>query len=75
MRIKCKRLKDEGNETVTNCNALKMQGPDGKMRMTDVADTVPKKEIVTNSYDLNLSTYKEEVYEEVKYEKPKSNKS
>ncbi len=32
---------------------------------------VPKKEIVTNNYDLNLSTYKEEVYEEVKYEKPK----
>ncbi len=31
---------------------------------------VPKKEIVENSYDLNLSTYKEEVYEEVKYEKP-----
>ena len=31
---------------------------------------VPKKEIVTNNYDLNLSTYKEEVYEEVKYEKP-----
>lgn len=32
---------------------------------------VPKKEIVENSYDLNLSTYKEEVYEELKYEKPK----
>ena len=32
---------------------------------------VPKKEIVTNSYDLNLSTYKEEVYEEVVYDKPK----
>jgi type I restriction enzyme M protein len=31
---------------------------------------VAKKEIVENSYDLNLSTYKEEVYEEVKYEKP-----
>jgi type I restriction enzyme M protein len=31
---------------------------------------VPKKEIVENSYDLNLSTYKEEVYEEVVYEKP-----
>ena len=30
---------DEGNETVTNCNALKMQAPDGKMRLTDVADT------------------------------------
>jgi type I restriction enzyme M protein len=32
---------------------------------------VPKKEIVENNYDLNLSTYKEEVYEEVVYEKPK----
>ncbi|PIX36102.1 MAG: hypothetical protein COZ59_02915 [Bacteroidetes bacterium CG_4_8_14_3_um_filter_31_14] len=38
-RVMKKRLKDEGNETVTNCNALKMQAPDGKMRMTDVADT------------------------------------
>ena len=33
------RLKDEGNETVTNCHALKMKAPDGKMRLTDVADT------------------------------------
>ena len=33
------RLKDEGNETVTNCHALKMLAPDGKMRLTDVADT------------------------------------
>lgn len=33
------RLKDEGNETVTNCHALKMQAADGKMRLTDVADT------------------------------------
>lgn len=31
---------------------------------------VPKSEIATNNYDLNLSTYKEEVYEEVSYEKP-----
>lgn len=31
---------------------------------------VSKKEIIENKYDLNLSTYKEEVYEEVKYEKP-----
>lgn len=38
-RVLKKRLKDEGNETVTNCNALKMVAPDGKMRMTDVADT------------------------------------
>lgn len=33
------RLKKEGNETVTNCNRLKMRAADGKMRMTDVVDT------------------------------------
>jgi len=38
-RVLKKRLKDEGNETVTNCHGLKMEAPDGKMRMTDVADT------------------------------------
>ena len=32
------RLKEEGNETVTNCHGLKMHAADGKMRMTDVAD-------------------------------------
>lgn len=38
-RVMKKRLKDEGNETVTNCNALKMTAADGKKRLTDVADT------------------------------------
>ena len=38
-RVLKKRLKDEGNETVTNCNALRMRAADGKMRLTDVADT------------------------------------
>jgi hypothetical protein len=33
------RLKKEGNETVTNCHGLKMEAADGKMRLTDVADT------------------------------------
>jgi len=33
------RLKKEGNETVTNCHGLKMNAADGKMRVTDVADT------------------------------------
>ena len=33
------RLVKEGNETVTNCNQLKLAAEDGKMRMTDVADT------------------------------------
>ena len=38
-RVLKKRLIEEGNETVTNCNALKMRAADGKMRFTDVADT------------------------------------
>ena len=33
------RLKEEGNQTVTNCHALKLKAADGKMRLTDVADT------------------------------------
>ena len=33
------RLKEEGNETVTNCHQLKLSATDGKMRLTDVADT------------------------------------
>ena len=38
-RVLKKRLNDEGNETVTKCNGLKMTAADGKQRMTDVADT------------------------------------
>ena len=38
-RVLKKRLLAEGNETVTNCNGLKMRAADGKMRMTDVLDT------------------------------------
>ena len=37
-RVLKKRLKDEGNETVTNCNALKLKSKDGKYRLTDVVD-------------------------------------
>lgn len=33
------RLKEEGNETVTNCHTLKFPAADGKLRLTDVADT------------------------------------
>jgi len=33
------RLKEEGNQTVTDCHALKMLAADGKLRLTDVADT------------------------------------
>ncbi len=39
-RVMKKRLLDEGsNETVTKCNGLKMLAEDGKMRITDTADT------------------------------------
>ncbi len=37
-RVMKKRLLAEGNETVTNCNALKLEAQDGKMRLTDVGD-------------------------------------
>ncbi len=37
--IRKHRLVKEGNETVTDCNRLKMIAQDGKMRKTDVADT------------------------------------
>ena len=33
------RMREEGNETVTNCHGLKMRAADGKKRLTDVADT------------------------------------
>jgi hypothetical protein len=38
-KLKERLLKEGGNETVTKCHALKMVAVDGKMRLTDVADT------------------------------------
>ena len=38
-RVMKNRLKKEGNQTVTNCNGLKMLSKDGKRRKTDVAST------------------------------------
>ena len=37
-KVRIKRLRDEGNETVTICNALNLPAADGKRRLTDVAD-------------------------------------
>ena len=37
-RVMKKRLNDEGNESVTNCNGLKLKAQDGKYRLTDVVD-------------------------------------
>ena len=36
-RVLKKRLLAEGNETVTNCNGLKMTASDGKQRLTDIS--------------------------------------
>ena len=60
-RVMKKRLSDEGNETVTNCNGLKMLAADGKMRMTDVADTEPV------SYT-HLDVYKRQHYACLKFQ-------
>ena len=38
-KLKERLLKEGGDETVTKCHALKMLAPDGKMRLTDAADT------------------------------------
>jgi hypothetical protein len=47
------RLKEEGNETVTNCHGLKMPAPDGKMRLTDVADAI-KKNSKRTTYEMDI---------------------
>jgi len=70
------RLKQDLQDS--GMNKIKSSDESGKSSNSDNPDSdrrlkffmVPKKEIVENKYDLNLSTYKEEVYEEVVYEKP-----
>ena len=47
-RVLKKRLSDEGNQSVTKCNALKMLSADGKKRLTDVA-TIKQLQIKTAS--------------------------
>jgi DNA-damage-inducible protein D len=54
-----KRLKDEGNETVTNCNALKMEARDGKMRQTDIADTQQLFRIIQSIPSPNAEPFKQ----------------
>mgnify|MGYP001614314281 CR=1 FL=1 len=43
------RLKKEGSEAVTKCNRLKMIAEDGKLRLTDFADTAKPKSLLLNS--------------------------
>jgi len=63
----------EAEPNYQSANPIREIQQSGQIRDSDRRGkqfTVPKKEIVENNYDLNLSTYKEEVYEEVVYEKP-----
>ncbi|MFR9253415.1 MAG: hypothetical protein ACLVKM_10270 [Oscillospiraceae bacterium] len=53
-KVTKKRLKDEGNETVTSCNQLKMTASDGKKRLTDVADT--KQALIHRQQNLRVAT-------------------
>jgi len=58
-RVLKKRLIDEGsNETVTKCNALKMLAPDGKMRLTDVADTQTMLRLIQSIPSPNAEPFK-----------------
>ena len=52
------RLKAEGNESVTNCHALKMRAADGKNRLTDVADTEQLLRIIQSIPSKNAEPFK-----------------
>lgn len=53
------RLKEEGNETVTNCHGLKMPAADGKMRLTDVADSEQILRIIQSIPSPNAEPFKQ----------------
>ena len=57
-KVTKKRLKDEGNETVTSCNQLKMTATDGKKRLTDVADTEQLLRIIQSIPSPNAEPFK-----------------
>ena len=59
------RLKAEGNETVTNCHGLKMRAADGKLRMTDVADTEQLLRLIQSIPSKKAELYTKEISETV----------
>ena len=58
-RVLKNRLKKEGNETVTNCNAFKIRAADGKMRLTDVADTEQLFRLIQSIPSLKAEPFKQ----------------
>ena len=57
-KLKERLLKEGGNETVTKCHALKMIAADGKMRLTDVADTEVMLRIIQSIPSPNAEPFK-----------------
>ena len=57
-KLKERLLKEGGNETVTKCHALKMLAPDGKMRLTDVADTQTMLRLIQSIPSPNAEPFK-----------------
>ena len=53
------RLKEEGNETVTNCDQLKLKAQDGKYRLTDVVDIEGMFRIIESVPSKNAEPIKE----------------
>ncbi len=52
------RLKEEGNETVTNCHQLKLKASDGKMRLTDVSTTEQALRLIQSIPSPNAEPFK-----------------
>jgi hypothetical protein len=58
-RVLKKRLMDEGSDqTVTKCNAFKITAADGKMRLTDMADTETMFRIIQSIPSPNAEPFK-----------------
>ncbi len=57
-KLKERLLKEGGNETVTKCHGLKMQAPDGKMRLTDAADTETMLRLIQSIPSPNAEPFK-----------------
>jgi len=52
------RLREEGSEVVTKCHRLKMLAPDGKMRLTDAADTETMLRLIQSIPSPNAEPFK-----------------
>ena len=57
-KLKERLLKEGGNETVTKCHGLKMVAADGKMRLTDVADTEVMLRVIQSIPSPNAEPFK-----------------